>query len=262
MTSAEEDTLSRFLDYSRSLTEACLAHPEIIGLVLVGSAAETERVDKWSDHDFFVITPSGSQDLLRTNLNWLPNSESIAFSFKETLHGLKVVYESGAVLEFAVFDCAELQTCDVNHHYLAYGNEEVAQALESATNRKVEVSGTNNLKDFRLFLSLLIIGVGRSRRGEILAAGENIRSTATYALLKVFTQQLGKNPQLDRLDARRRFESVHPEIGNIIGTALTMQPENAAKTLLNIADNFLAPIWDEYPHREVDVVRRALSWNS
>ncbi len=42
MTSAEEDTLSRFLDYSKSLTEACLAHPEIIGLVLVGAAAETE----------------------------------------------------------------------------------------------------------------------------------------------------------------------------------------------------------------------------
>ncbi|MBI3429190.1 MAG: hypothetical protein HY050_03845 [Actinobacteria bacterium] len=262
MTSAEEDTLSRFLDYSRSLTEACIAHPEIIGLVLVGSAAETERVDIWSDHDFFVITPSGSQDSLRTDLNWLPNSHSIAFSFRETEHGLKVVYESGAVLEFAVFDCAELQACKVNHHFLAYGNEDVAQALENATNREVNESETDNLKEFRLFLSVLIIGVGRARRGEILTAGENIRSTAANALLKVLTQQLEKDPRLDRFDARRRFESVHPEIGIHIGTALAMQPENAAKTLLGIADRFLAPIWGEYPRGEVEVVRKALSWSS
>lgn len=262
MATADNDTLTRFLDYSNALTNACKSHPKIVGLVLVGSAAETERVDAWSDHDFFVITPSGEQESLRTDLSWLPNSHSIAFSFRETEHGLKVVYDSGAVLEFAIFDCAELQTCEINHNYLAYGDEEVAQALEGATNRKVNESDADNLKDFRLFLSVLIIGVGRARRGEILTAGENIRSTATHALLKVLTQQLGKNPRLDRFDARRRFESVHPEIGSHIGTALIMQPENAAKTLLNIAESFLAPIWDEYPRRDVEVVRRALSWNS
>ena len=262
MMSAEDETLSKFLDYSKSLTEACIAHPQILGLVLVGSAAETERVDRWSDHDFFVITPSGAQDSLRTDLNWLPNSQSIAFSFRETAHGLKVVYESGAVLEFAVFDCAELRTGTVNHHYLAYGDEEVAQALEIAANREVNEGAAQNLKDFRLFLSVLIIGVGRARRGEILTAGENIRSTATYALLKVLTERLGKNSQLDRLDVRRRFEFVYPEIGIHIATALAMQPEHAAKALFDIADNFLAPLWDEYPRRDVEVVRRVLSWNS
>ena len=262
MTSTEDETLSKFLDYSRSLTEACIAHPEILGLVLVGSAAETERVDKWSDHDFFVITQSGAQDSLRTDLNWLPNSQSIAFSFRETEHGLKVVYESGALLEFAVFDCAELRTCNVNHHYLAYGDEEVAQALESAAHREVDEGEAENLRDFRLFLSVLIIGVGRARRGEILTAGENIRSTATNALLKVLTQRLGKNPRLDRLDVRRRFESVYPEIGIHIAMALAMQPESAARALFDIANNFLAPLWDEYPLRDVEVVRRTLSWNS
>ena len=262
MTSGEDETLSKFLDYSRSLTEACIAHPQILGLVLVGSAAETERVDKWSDHDFFVITPSGAQDSLRTDLNWLPNSQSIAFSFRETEHGLKVVYESGALLEFAVFDCEELRNCKVNHHYLAYGDEEVAQALESAAHNEVNEGDAENLKDFRLFLSVLIIGVGRARRGEILTAGENIRSTATHALLKVLAQRLGKSPQLDRLDVRRRFESVYPEIGIHIATALAMPPENAARALFDFADNFLAPLWDEYPHRDVEVVRRTLSWNS
>lgn len=262
MTSAEEETLSRFLDYSKSLTEACIAHPEIIGLVLVGSAAETERVDAWSDHDFSVITPSGSQEALRTDLRWLPNSQSIAFSFRETEHGLKVVYESGAVLEFAIFDCTELQSCMVNHHHLAYGNHDVAQALETAKNLKSEESPADSVKDFRHFLSVLIIGVGRARRGEILTAGENIRSTATTALLKVFTRQLDKDSRLDKFDPRRRFELAYPEIGSRIGTASAMQPEDGARALLDIAERFLAPIWDEYPHKEVEVVRRALSWGS
>ncbi len=262
MTSAENDTLSRFLDYSNLLTEACIAHPEIVGLVLVGSAAETERVDAWSDHDFFVITSSGSQESLRTDLNWLPNSHSIAFSFRETEHGLKVVYESGAVLEFAIFDCTELQSCMVNHHRLAYGDHDVIQALETAKSRELNESSTDNLRDFRLFLSVLIIGAGRARRGEILTAGENIRSTAATALLKVLTRQLDKDSRLDKFDPRRRFELVYPEIGNRIGTASAMQPENGARALLDIAERFLASIWNEYPHKEVEVVRRTLSWDS
>lgn len=265
MTTAKEHALARFLDYSDTLTKACIAHPEIIGLVLVGSTAETERVDEWSDHDFFVITPTGAQEDLRNNLHWLPQSESIAFSLRETEHGLKVVYNSGAVLEFAIFDCDELGRCMVNHHRLAYGNDEVTQALESAKKRELKVSPTDNLKDFRLFLSMLIIGVGRARHGEILTAGENIRSTAANAFLKVLTRQLEqseKDPRLDKFDARRRFEFVHPGIGDLIGEALIQQPENGAEALLALADRFLAPIWVEYPHGEVEVVRRALSWNS
>lgn len=100
--------------------------------MLVGSTAETERVDEWSDHDFFVITESGEQKPLRGDLSWLPNSESIAFWFRETEHGLKVVNESGEVLEFAIFDCHELRGCVVNHHRLAYGGQEVEQALSVA----------------------------------------------------------------------------------------------------------------------------------
>ncbi|MDP1720916.1 MAG: hypothetical protein Q8L08_07985 [Candidatus Nanopelagicaceae bacterium] len=262
MASANHDTLSRFLDYSKALTNACKSHSEIIGLVLVGSTAETERVDAWSDHDFFVITPSGAQESLRTDLSWLPNSQSIAFSFRETEHGLKVVYDSGAVLEFAIFDCAELQSCMVNHNRLAYGDDEVAQALEIAKSREITENPTDNLRDFRLFLSVLIIGVGRARRGESLTAGENIRSTAVNAFLKVLTRQLEQDSRLDKFDARRRFELVHPEIGSQITDALAKQPEEAGKSLLDLADKFLAPIWVEYPLGEVLVVRKALSWSS
>ncbi len=257
-----QNTLSRFIEYSNSLTNSCIQHPKIIGLVLVGSTAETERVDEWSDHDFFVITQSGEQEPLRRDLSWLPNSESIAFWFRETEHGLKVVYNSGDVLEFAIFDCAELRGCTVNHHRLAYGGEEVQMALFVAKSRLPEVVVGDDLADFRHFLSVLVIQVGRARRGELLTAGQGIRGTAATALLKVLTRQLPADPQLDKLDVSRRFEFAHPLVGTVIADATAQQPEEAGRRLLEISERYLAPIWSDYPQREVQTVKDVLSWTS
>lgn len=255
-----QDTLARFIKYSESLIDSCKQNPKIIGLVLVGSTAETERVDEWSDHDFFVITESNDQEPLRRNLSWLPNSEEIAFWFRETEHGLKVVYNSGEVLEFAIFDCDELRGCTVNHHRLAYGNDEVERALSTAINRMPEVVIGDDLADFRHFLSVLVIQVGRARRGELLTAGQGIRGTAATALLKVLTRCLPHDRQLDKLDVSRRFEFAHPEIGKVIADALAQQPEPAAIELLKISERYLAPMWSDYPQREVQTVKDILSW--
>lgn len=257
-----QNTLARFKKYSESLIDSCKKNPKIIGLVLVGSTAETERVDEWSDHDFFVITESNEQEPLRTDLSWLPNSEEIAFWFRETEHGLKVVYKSGDILEFAIFDCDELGRCTVNHHRLAYGDEAVQRALSIAKDRLPKVVTGDDLSDFRHFLSVLVIQVGRARRGELLTAGQGIRGTAATALLKVLTRQLPYDPQLDTLDVSRRFEFAHPIIGKIIADALAQQPEQAAMNLLTISDEHLAPIWSDYPHREVQTVKEVLSWSS
>jgi hypothetical protein len=226
----------------------------------VGSTAETERVDEWSDHDFFVITESNDQEPLRRDLSWLPNSEEIAFWFRETEHGLKVVYRSGEVLEFAIFDCDELRGCTVNHHRLAYGNEEVQSALSTATSRLPDAVVGDDLADFRHFLSVLVIQVGRARRGELLTAGQGIRGTAATALLKVLTRRLPYDRQLDKLDVSRRFEFAHPEIGKVIADALAQQPEQAAIDLLKISEKYLAPLWIDYPQREVQTVKDILSW--
>ena len=257
---ASQNTLARFIKYSESLIDSCKKNPKIIGLVLVGSTAETERVDEWSDHDFFVITESNDQEPLRNDLSWLPQPQEIAFWFRETEHGLKVVYRSGDVLEFAIFDRDELRGCTVNHHRLAYGDEKVRQALSEAKNRLPEVVVGDDLADFRQFLSVLIIQVGRARRGELLTAGQGIRGTAATALLKVLTRRLPYDSRLDRLDVSRRFEFAHPEIGKVTADALAQHPEPAAKDLLKISEKYLAPLWGDYPTGEVQTVKEILSW--
>lgn len=257
-----QNTLSRFIEYSESLTSACVNHPKIIGLVLVGSTAEIDRVDEWSDHDFFVITEAGEQENLRQDLGWLPKSSSIAFWFRETAHGLKVIYKSGQVLEFAIFDCNELRECTVNHHRLAYGNTEVEEALTIAGKRLPQIVPGDDLADFRLFLSALVIYVGRARRGEVIAAGQGIRSTAAIALLKVLTRRLPPDPRLDGLDVTRRFEFVYPYIGKLFTNALSQEPEVAAMALLRISEECLHPVWHEYPREEAQIVKKVLSWDT
>ncbi len=257
-----ETTLARFEKYSESLTQSCIQNPKIIGLVLVGSTAETQRVDEWSDHDFFVITEDSDQEELRQNLSWLPDADSVAFSFRETEHGLKVVYNSGEVLEFAIFSCDELRVCMVNHHRLAYGGERVVRALTEAATRLPPVVVGDDLSDFRHFLSALVIQVGRARRGEGITAGQGIHGTATTALLKVLTRRLPPDPRLDKLDVSRRFEFVHPEVGKAIAAAVAQKPEAAARDLLKISERYLAPIWSDFPKGEVDTVKDVFSWSS
>ena len=51
-----------FSSLSRGLIEAVDAHPQLTGLVLLGSASEVAaaRRDEWSDHDFFAIIAPGA----------------------------------------------------------------------------------------------------------------------------------------------------------------------------------------------------------
>jgi hypothetical protein len=94
----------------------------------------------------------------------------------------------------------------------------------------------------------------------LLTAGQGIRGTAATALLKVLTRRLPYDRQLDKLDVSRRFEFAHPEIGKVIADALAQQPEQAAIDLLKISEKYLAPLWIDYPQREVQTVKDILSW--
>ena len=67
--------------FTQALTERLRADPRAIGLVAVGSMADRDYgPDEWSDHDFFVITPPGGQEELRSDLSWLPSADRIALS--------------------------------------------------------------------------------------------------------------------------------------------------------------------------------------
>src|SRR5687767_12203519 len=109
--------LEQFRAFSQSLKENLDKDNRVLGLVFLGSSAEQGRIpDVYSDHDFFVITVKGVQEDFRQNLAWLPDAENIVINYRETEHGLKVVFANGHLIEFAIFDEDELFLARVNDY--------------------------------------------------------------------------------------------------------------------------------------------------
>ena len=255
-------TALTFERYTEELVRSVAAHAEVLGLVLVGSTADVSRVDEWSDHDFFLVTVDGAQERFRQDLGWLPGADRLALRVRETEHGLKAVYDDGRVVEFAVFSVAELSLAEANSYRVAVDCADVAQAMATIAGRPKPSHVVDVDREAALFLSLLLIGVGRARRGEVLAAGQHIRSHALAHLLMLWRALLPEPgvERLDDLDVFRRFELVYPEVGARIGGILAADPETSARGLLTLAEEGLAGRWPQWPGAAADVLRRRLGW--
>ena len=82
------------------------------GLALMGlgsTGAESSRMDQWSDLDFFAIVAPGYKQQFIDDLSWLSQLHPIAWCFKNTEDGYKLLFEDGIFCEFAVFEPQELK---------------------------------------------------------------------------------------------------------------------------------------------------------
>ena len=103
--------------FTRQLTDSLAVRDDVLGLITVGSMAGRDyQPDEWSDHDFWVIVRPGVQDAYREHHEWLPQSANIVWAFRETEHGVKVLYRNGHLLEYAVFDVEELGLAKANRY--------------------------------------------------------------------------------------------------------------------------------------------------
>ena len=240
---------SAYTRFIEQLKANLAARDDVLGLVLVGSTAARERQDEWSDHDFFVITMDAAAEPMRKTLDWLPDHDAIALAPRETAHGLKVVYDAGHVLEFAVFTLGELAQAGANAYEVALDRGGVAAIMESLAKRPRAARDDDT--NLALLVALLLIGVGRARRGELLVAGNLIRTYAVERLLTVLAHR-SPDARLDDLDPFRRVEVVFPQLG--LAEAVAQPPEEAARAILAIAERELGPVTG------ADVLRRRLGW--
>lgn len=250
-----------FVAYIDRLTQACHAHPDVIGLVLMGSTASQGRADEWSDHDFAVICRPGTQPMLRADLSWLPDAGRICAVAHEHHGGLKAIYDTGAVLEFAVVDPSELRTFYANDYRVAYDDGDIATVMAEVRARTVPGDMTSAADKMALFLSALLIGVGRDRRGEHLTAMSSVQGLAVDNLLALIWAFIPSEVEVaDTLDPRRRFELAHPRIGAELAPILHLPTEECARRLLAVARTLLAPRWSGYPLHADEIVCRRLGW--
>jgi hypothetical protein len=256
------DPLKAFDLYTARLIAAVEGNPDVLGVVLAGSGAQPERIDEWSDHDFFLIVRQDPESW-RRDVSWLPDADKIVIRAKEGIHGQKIVMADGHVLEFAVATVEEMAGWAVNHYQVVLdhgGVEEFIAGLAAAT----VVEPVDPWRELQLFLAILYIGVGRDRRGEVLAAGRFVRAYALEHLLAAWRALLP--PQVgaleDSLDVHRRFELAYPSASAELAAAIAQRPEPAGRDLVAIAERHLAPGWDEWPALSVQAVRDLLGWSA
>jgi hypothetical protein len=246
--------------FTEALRERLASDPRVLALVALGSMARREyEPDRWSDHDFFVIAQPGNQEALRADLSWLPGSDRLVFSYRETAHGVKGLFEDGHLVEFAVFDPDELSVARVNRYRILLdraGLKRRFEELAAATAAGSEAARADDVLLLGQFLTGLLVGAARFARGERLSGRSTIHGQALRHLLLLLSRHEPSARQglLDDLDPLRRFERAHPELGRELDEVLSRETPAAARGLLELARRELAPKLADFPGRAFEVV--------
>jgi hypothetical protein len=255
--------LERFIDYSDRLRDSLAARENVLGLVLVGSTAEHSRVDEWSDHDFFVITKEGFAESMRQDLSWLPDRDQVVLAPRETDHGLKVVYADSHVLEFAVFEDSELEMAGVNSYAVTLDRTNITERMAIIAARPSQKPYLVD-REWQLFLSLLLIGVGRARRGEVLIAGQFVRSYCLNHVLGFVrhwqSPLAGTESKEDSFNRYRRFEQQYPELGAQLEKLSQLPVEQAGQAYLKFALEMGAAKLTEEQRAAAGVIANRFGW--
>lgn len=246
--------------FSEALAERLAEDPRVAGLVALGSmSGEGTPPDEFSDHDFFVVTATGVQELFRRDLSWLPGAEAAVLVHRETEHGLKVVLPDGHLLELAVFDRDELLVARANRYRVLLDRGGVAERMAEVAAKPALAPESRWLCG--QLLGNLLVGGGRAARGELLSARLFVAGHATGHLLRLLARHVPPEAEaaLDDLDPFRRFERGYPRLGAEVNGALSRPPLEAALALLALAGRELGPRLAGWPAAAADAVRRKLS---
>ena len=172
--------LRRLDEIGRSLEQSDHALA-LIGLGSVG--LELERLDAYSDLDFFVIVERGYKQLYLDDLQWLKSVYPIAYCFANTRDGYKVLFADGIFCEFAVFEPDELQAIPFAPGRIVWKQPDVPATL----GQPVTVPGTAAKRDpdwlLGEALTNLLVGLAREKRGERLSALRFIQGHAVDRVL-------------------------------------------------------------------------------
>lgn len=248
--------------FTAALQESLAGRADVLGLVALGSMAGRDyHPDELSDHDFFVVAEPASAEQLRGDLSWLPSRDRVLLSFRETAHGLKVIYDDGHLLELAVFAPEELPLAQVNRYRVLLDRGDVSTRMDAVARATASASATAT--DHALLgqlLANLLVGVGRHLRGERASGRNLVHGQALRHLLVLLERHVpsADSRLLDDLDPHRRFEAVYPDLGRQVDAALTHATPRAAVLLLDVAEQELRERVEAFPYDACAVVRSRL----
>lgn len=212
------------IGHSLSQTDQALA---LIGLGSIGR--ELDRLDEYSDLDFFVIVAPGAKRAFLDDLTWLSTLTPIAYHFPNTVDGYKLLFTDGVFCEFAVFEESELSRIPYAAGRIIWRREDVN--ADWSVPAKLSAPSSHTV-EWLLgeALTNLYVGMGRYRRGEKLSAFYFVQ---VYALGRVIdlAEQI-ERPQpayADQFAGERRFEQRFPGVAQFLpGMAAGYEGTSAA----------------------------------
>lgn len=208
-----EHLLHRLSEIGHSLaqTDQALA---LIGLGSIGR--ELDRLDEYSDLDFFVIVAPGAKRAFLDDLTWLSTLAPIAFHFSNTADGYKLLFADGVFCEFAVFEESELSHIPYAAGRIIWRREDVKVDWSVPTKLSTPSSHT---VEWLLgeALTNLYVGMGRYRRGEKLSAFYFVQVYALGRVVDLAAQIERPQPiYADQFAGERRFEQRFPGVARFL----------------------------------------------
>ena len=93
-------TKQRLMDRLEAVAQAIKDSGRGVALLGLGSVGQDlQRLDEYSDLDFFVIAKPGSKSYFLNSLSWLEDVQPIVFSFMNTVDGYKLLFDDGIFCE-------------------------------------------------------------------------------------------------------------------------------------------------------------------
>jgi hypothetical protein len=202
--------LARLDDIGRAL-EASGHGLALIGLGSVG--VELDRLDDYSDLDFFAIVEPGHKRAFIDDLVWLSAIHPIAYHFQNTGDGHKLLFADGIFCEFAVLEPAGLRHIPFAGGRIVWRRPDFDEAL--AVSVQGDTASHARTPEWLLgeALTNLYVGLGRYRRGEKLSAMRFIQGYAVDRVVELATGiEMPSAGHLDLFASERRFEQRHPQV--------------------------------------------------
>ena len=211
------DRKQHLLDRLDQIGQSLSKTDRALALIGQGSAGpELDRLDEYSDLDFLVIVKSGHKSEFLEDLYWLASVCPIAYSFKVSDDGYKLLFEDGIFCEFGVFEEADLASARFGEGtWAAEGriiwkekkvNDGLCPRKKSGTSQKKSVEWIVGEA-----LTNLYVGLGRYHRGEKLSAARFIQGYAVDRIVELSELIEEERPgHRDSFSVERRYEQRFP----------------------------------------------------
>ena len=195
-------------------------HPDGLGLLGLGSAGqEQDRMDEYSDLDFFAIVRASCKRQFLQDLTWLTNISPVAWYFKNTEDGYKLLFADGVFCEFAIFEPDELAHIAYAPGQFIWRDNSLEPALAKP---KLVMPQPSVDRDFLLgeLMTNLYVGLCRYHRGEKTSAFRFIQVHAVDRLIALL--DLTQSPQhRDNFCLDRRVEQRHGELDVLLAGCMS-----------------------------------------